>query len=119
MEMAFTTREILKLYNGASNKEKQLVILADMNLCKVETIINFLVEHGASVDPEIIQKNTPGAPPVPVSRKLAIKIDWVDIIRQLDDGVSADDIGPELGMTGATIRRVSGRMRKIYANKVR
>lgn len=44
--MHMTPDEIVVRYRQAKEKGKQLNILADLNLCSVDDIVNVLVEHG-------------------------------------------------------------------------
>ena len=44
--MEMTPDEIVVNYRQAKNKGQQIKILADLNLCKIEDIIQILVDHG-------------------------------------------------------------------------
>lgn len=44
--MVMTNEEILTMYRQAKSKKEQIGILADLNVCKSEDIINILVEGG-------------------------------------------------------------------------
>ena len=46
IKMQMTNEEILKSYNEAKHKGQQIGILADLNVCPKEVIIDILVEGG-------------------------------------------------------------------------
>lgn len=78
MAMVMTNEEIVRMYREAKNKKLQVEILADLNLCKQEEIIEILKKGGVAHQalPRIRKKQTAAAPfKIPEERKPPVIVD--------------------------------------------
>ena len=57
-----TPEEIRKSYTGAKDRKKQITILADLNMCKKQDIIELLRKEGVLLDDALLPKKV-GRPP--------------------------------------------------------
>ena len=62
--MTMTPEEIRKSYAGAKNRKAQIGILADLNACKKQDIIELLRKEGVLLDDAMLPKKV-GRPPKP------------------------------------------------------
>lgn len=60
--MTMTPEEIRKSYTGAKDRKKQITILADLNMCKKQDIIELLRKEGVLLDDALLPKKV-GRPP--------------------------------------------------------
>lgn len=63
--MTMTNEEIARDYRQAKDGLKQAKILADLNQCSKEKIVEILQEQGVKVDGRLLQKGKPKAPARP------------------------------------------------------
>lgn len=61
--MTMTNEEIARDYKQAKNGLQQAKILADLNQCDVDKIVQILQEQGVKVDGRLLQKGKPYASP--------------------------------------------------------
>jgi len=84
MGLAMTDYEIAADFRQAKNKERQIGILADLNACKKDRIINILHEKGVLKD---------------------MKVDVIKAKQLYDQGLTDNKIAEELGVSGEAIRQ--------------
>ena len=63
--MTMTNEEIAREYRTAKDGLKQAKILAELNQCSKEKIVEILQEQGVKVDGRLLQKGKPHASPQP------------------------------------------------------
>lgn len=98
--MQMSEFEILQDYKSAKDKNKQISILADMNLCSCEEIIEILMKNGAVSG--VKKKKIPGA-------KRAKRIKWTkemenDVLRFFNEGDSIERIADKMGLSEGAVR---------------
>ena len=69
--MTMTNEEIARDYRAAKDGLKQVKILADLNQCSKDKIVEILQEQGVKVDGRLLQKGKPHASPQPKATKPA------------------------------------------------
>lgn len=93
--MQMSEFEILQDYKSAKDKNKQISILADMNLCSCEEIIEILMKNGAVSG---VKK-----------KKSTQRINWTtemenDVLRLSQEGDSIERIADKLGLKEGAVR---------------
>lgn len=63
--MTMSNEEIAREYRTAKDRLKQAKILADLNQCSKEKIVDILLEQGETVDGRLLRKGKPHASPKP------------------------------------------------------
>lgn len=93
--MEMSEFEILQDYKSAKDKNKQISILADINLCSCEKIIEILMKNGAVSG---LKK-----------KKMVQRINWTtemenDVLRLSQEGDSIERIADKLGLKEGAVR---------------
>ena len=123
--MSYEIDEIIALYKQAVDKNKQIKILADLNCCSKEEILNILAEAGAisGVSKEIAKGATPQAaePTVQYTQESYSdkvvkrnKNKWTkesleEVQRFIDEGLTYAEIGERMGTDKTGIQNAVNR----------
>lgn len=86
--MQMTNEEICRSYRQAKNRQYQIKILADENLCSVEEIRRILIDNGALV-PKPTKKAEASVPEVPVQNQEseAVPPDWKGSLKAVTERI--------------------------------
>lgn len=108
--MQYTEKEIRYKYSLATNKEKQIKVLAELNCCK-ESEIREIVKgyEGTEIEPVVPSRREKKSEDPPVKR------DWALILTELDDGANVNDLAIKYHTTPLALKRTCSKFR----NKIR
>lgn len=93
-------KDIADMYLTAANRRKQIQILAELNLCKKEKIIEILIARGIEVPigPRVQRKKT--------SKKYWSVKDVVELLKLAESGMSRRKLALHFGCTEIAVRNV-------------
>ena len=99
--------EIVNSYKYAKNKNAQIGILAELNACSKEQIINILAEQGA----------VPGLPAIKSSSPKPPRMTWTgelrrELVRLAEEGLTDEQIGERLGCSSKAVACEKARSKK-------
>ena len=101
--MSYEIDEIVQMYKEAADKNKQIKILADLNCCSKEEILNILAEAGAisGVKPSKMQKKQ-------VDKRRSERGKWTEerleqLQRFIEEGLTYEEIGERMGENARAI----------------
>lgn len=92
--------EIVSLYKEAQDKEKQIEILADLNACSKEEIINILLEEGAisGVSKKMVKKEIAHKAPKRQSERGKWTAERIEELQKyIDEGIPKKEIAERMG----------------------